>query len=110
MQIESKDLCAVSHWLMPLSIIPGVVQAQRRLLTAIAALWALPDDSLEQYLTLRKPSLAQTDSDVHVGRANLTRDAQSADDKAGKSAKAAFKQVSTECKPVGALVRVQSPR
>ena len=95
---------------MPLSMIPVVVQAQRRLLTAVAALWALPEDSLEQYLTLRKPSLARTDSAVHVGRANLTRSAQRADDKAGKSANAAFKQVGIECIPVGALVRVRAPR
>jgi len=95
---------------MPLLMTLVVMQAQRRLLTAVAALWALPEDSLEQYLTLRKPSLARTDSDVHVGRANLSRDAQRADDKAGKSAKAVFKQVGTECIPVGALVQVQAPR
>ncbi len=70
------------------------MQAHRRLLTAVAALWALPEDSLEQYLTLRKPALVQTDSDLHVGRANLGRSAPEGDSRSRKPAKAALKQVS----------------
>ena len=59
----------------------------------MAALWALPEDSLEQYLTLRKPSLVQTDSDLHVGRANLSRSAPDGESRSRKPAKAAIKQV-----------------
>lgn len=59
----------------------------------MAALWALPEDCLEQYLTLRKPSLIQTDSDVHVGRANLSRSVQQSGRETGNPAKALRKQV-----------------
>ena len=69
------------------------MQAHRRLLTAVAALWALPEDTLEQYLTLRKPALVQTDSDLHVGRANLSKSAPEGESRSRKPAKAALKQV-----------------
>ncbi|CAL5218660.1 g365 [Coccomyxa viridis] len=67
-------------------------EAHRRLLTAVAALWALPEDTLEQYLTLRKPALVQTDSDLHVGRANLSKSAPEGESRSRKPAKAALKQ------------------
>ena len=72
-------------------------QAHRRLLAAVAALWALPQESLDQYLTLRKPSLTQTASDVHVGRASLPRAAQPSNHDPALPAKALLKQV---CSPI----------
>ena len=59
----------------------------------MAALWALPQESLDQYLTLRKPSLTKTASDVHVGRASLPRAAQPPDPELAMPAKALLKQV-----------------
>ena len=37
------------------------------------ALWALPEDYLEQYLSLRKPRLEEGVGDVAIGRALLPR-------------------------------------
>ena len=59
----------------------------------MAALWVLPEDSLEQYLTLRKPSLVQTESDIHVGRAHLSRSNPQADNEGRAVAKPLQKQV-----------------
>jgi hypothetical protein len=49
-------------------------QARRRLLLAMLALWALPEESLEQHLSLRKPRIdAGGAADVAIGRAVLAR-------------------------------------
>ena len=37
------------------------------------ALWALPEDALEQYLSLRKPRIGGGAADVTIGRAVLPR-------------------------------------
>lgn len=50
-----------------------VLQARRKLLLAMLALWALPEDYLEQYLSLRKPRLEEGTADVAIGRAALPR-------------------------------------
>lgn len=49
------------------------VQARRKVLTAMLALWALPEDVLEQYLVLKKPVIQDTGADIVVGRALLPK-------------------------------------
>ena len=87
-------------------------QAHRRLLSAVAALWALPQESLDQYLTLRKPSLTQTATDVHVGRASLPRAAQPPNPESAMPGKALLKQVcrlGANCAPAPPLAHMQKP-
>ena len=50
-----------------------IVQARRKLLAAMLAMWALPEDVLEQYLVLKKPMIQDTGADVVVGRAILPK-------------------------------------
>ena len=78
----------------------------------MAALWALPQESLDQYLSLRKPSLIQTASDVHVGRASLPRAAQPPGPDSAMPGKALLKQVcrlGADCAPAPALAHMQKP-
>lgn len=49
------------------------VQARRKVLTAMLAVWALPEDVLEQYLVLSKPMIQDSSADVTVGRAVLPK-------------------------------------
>ena len=78
----------------------------------MAALWALPQESLDQFLTLRKPSLIQTASDVHVGRASLPRAAQPPNPDSAMPQKALLKQVcrlGADCAPAPAIAHMQKP-
>ncbi len=47
------------------------MQAQRKLLTALAAIWGLHADEVERYVSLHKPALGTSGGEVTVGRAML---------------------------------------
>ncbi len=46
-------------------------QAQRKLLSALAAVWGLHADEVERYVSLHKPALGVSGGEVTVGRAML---------------------------------------
>jgi hypothetical protein len=48
-----------------------VVQAGDQLLRALAALWAVPAEAVQQYAALHKPALQAGAADLSVGRATL---------------------------------------
>lgn len=48
------------------------------------ALWALPEDVLEQYLVLKKPMIQENGADVIVGRAVLPKTLTQAEQNASK--------------------------
>ena len=53
-------------------------------LAAMLALWALPEDVMEQYLVLKKPMIQENGADVIVGRAVLPKILTQAEQNASK--------------------------
>lgn len=54
-----------------LRFIHALLQAGAQLLRALAALWAVPEDAVQQYVALHKPAVQAGAADLAVGRATL---------------------------------------
>ena len=70
--LPAFDLISASHHprLIALNLLP-MLQAGAQLLRALAALWAVPEDVVQQYVALHKPAVQAGAADLAVGRATL---------------------------------------
>lgn len=65
------ECCKRCPFVHCLSTLPPALQAGAQLLRALAALWAVPEEAVQQYVALHKPAVQAGAADLAVGRATL---------------------------------------